>query len=470
MMSRLRPSAGQAIGLVLSALIAVVLLEVGLRAGGLLFLAFQEGRNQLSLRQEETYRILCIGESTTAYGGRQSYPSQLERLLNERANGVRFSVINKGIPNTNTDVILSQLAQNLDRYRPHVVVAMMGFNDYYAAEADRVGVPLLRSLRIYKLLRMALHAARGDTFLASPATVTSVAESEDVLWDRLRANPRDLDALEALAGRRTMRPAAAEAMLQAVLAAQPDDAHAHFAVARLHQGWGERDEAKAALQNAIRLAPQWKDPKQNLAILLSVSGQETEAYRLIREVVAAGQGDAKTWMCLRAMISDDLDKGRIEEAKAKLDDAFALLPADADETRAHLLEIQGRLLRMLGDEAGADTVFRRAEAVRGRLVRTRTERNYLEVVRVLAARGIPLIAVQYPVRPLEPLREMLGSQTGVVFVDNERTFRDALRGGRYEEYFIDSVGGNFGHTTPRGAHLLAENVAAAVLRLLRPAR
>ena len=470
-MSGVRVSARQkAVGLALGALIGVVLLEIGLRAGGLLFLAFQEQRNQLSLHHGDTYRILCIGESTTAMGGKDSYPSQLERVLNERAKGAKFSVINKGIPGTITDVLVDQLPENLDRYQPHVVVAMMGFNDYYLAEAGTRSAPFLRSLRIYKLLTMVWHSLHNGVGLPSDRRAeTSVEESENVLLDRLRANPRDVDALEGLARRKPRESAAGETMLREVLAAQPDDARVHFEAAHLYLTWRRLDEAKAALQTAIRLAPEWKNPKHELALLYVSTDQSADAYRLIRGILDAGQGDGNTWASLRNIIDSDLNHGRIEEAKAKLDEAFALLPSSADETRANLLGLRGRILRTRGDEAGADAVFREAETIRSGLVRTRTERNYLEAVRILAARGIPLVAVQYPVRPLRPLKEMLGSQRNAVFVDNEPTFREALRRGRYEDYFRDSVGGDFGHTTPRGARLLAENVAETVLRLVNPA-
>ncbi len=52
---------------------------------------------------------MCLGESTTALGGRYSYPRQLENVLNERNTGIKFSVINKGIAATDTTMIASLL-------------------------------------------------------------------------------------------------------------------------------------------------------------------------------------------------------------------------------------------------------------------------------------------------------------------------------------------------------------------------
>ncbi|TMA73279.1 MAG: hypothetical protein E6J77_24645, partial [Deltaproteobacteria bacterium] len=128
-MARVREEWQRLALVVFGLLVGVVVLEIGLRIAGLVFLSVQERRNQLSLHEGHTYRVLCIGESTTALGGEDSYPSQLERSLNARGKGVSFSVINRGIPAVTTDVIVGHLEESLARYRPDVVVAMMGIND-----------------------------------------------------------------------------------------------------------------------------------------------------------------------------------------------------------------------------------------------------------------------------------------------------------------------------------------------------
>ena len=154
-MARVREEWQRLALVVFGLLLAVVLLEAGLRIAGLVFVSVQERRNQLSLREGHTYRVLCIGESTTALGGEDSYPSQLERSLNARGKGVSFSVINRGLPAVTTDVIVGQLEENLARYRPDVVVAMMGINDPPDAEVtdgQRL-TAFVEAFRTYKLLR-----------------------------------------------------------------------------------------------------------------------------------------------------------------------------------------------------------------------------------------------------------------------------------------------------------------------------
>jgi|AntAceMinimDraft_16_1070373.scaffolds.fasta_scaffold07441_3 tetratricopeptide (TPR) repeat protein len=99
---------------------------------------------------------MCLGESTTALGGRYSYPRQLENVLNERNTGIKFSVINKGIAATDTTMIASLLEKNLDEYKPDLVLTMIGINDLcntmsledaQSAKFQR----FLKNIRVYKL-------------------------------------------------------------------------------------------------------------------------------------------------------------------------------------------------------------------------------------------------------------------------------------------------------------------------------
>ena len=65
--------------IVLGLFFCVVLLEIGIRIGGAIFLSLQEHRNRLSLKQKGTYRIMCLGESTTA----EQWPRPLQEILNQ---------------------------------------------------------------------------------------------------------------------------------------------------------------------------------------------------------------------------------------------------------------------------------------------------------------------------------------------------------------------------------------------------
>ena len=74
---------------VFSLFIFIILLEAGLRIGGFVFLSLQEYRNKISIRQKGAYRIMCLGESTTA----GQWPKPLEDFLNENGYQIEEGVI-----------------------------------------------------------------------------------------------------------------------------------------------------------------------------------------------------------------------------------------------------------------------------------------------------------------------------------------------------------------------------------------
>jgi len=196
----------------------IVTLELGLRLGGFILLSLQEHRNVQAIKQKGVYRIMCLGESTTA----GKYPGPLEDILNKRNIGIRFSVIDKGIVGTDTVVILSQLKQNLDIYKPDMVVKMMGINDweehipYEAVTTSKITI-LFKSFRVYKLTRLLwLHILtkakeRGlykpdkesrssekiQTYLPGIGLKEAYAEpilTEDLLKKAIDLNPKNDDA------------------------------------------------------------------------------------------------------------------------------------------------------------------------------------------------------------------------------------------------------------------------------------
>ena len=101
-----------------------------------------------------------------------------------------------------------------------------------------------------------------------------------------------------------------------------------------------------------------------------------------------------------------------------------------------------------------------------------TRRNYNRLKGILSGKGIKLVCMQYAMRSLRDLKEMFDSNEGIIFIDNEAVFREALKKGKYEDYFIDRFAGDFGHCTPEGNRLMASNVADTLLReyFLKPAK
>ena len=147
--------------IVFGIVVGVILLELGLRLGGWAFLSLQEHKNKVVSKDKDAYRILCLGESTTALSteldeGESSYPSQLQEILNHRNPGKKYVVINAGVSGITTTGILRQLPDNLSNYSPHMVITMMGINDRgNILPYENMSLPwivsFLREYRVYKL-------------------------------------------------------------------------------------------------------------------------------------------------------------------------------------------------------------------------------------------------------------------------------------------------------------------------------
>ncbi|MEI7752582.1 MAG: tetratricopeptide repeat protein, partial [Candidatus Omnitrophota bacterium] len=139
----------------LGLILTTVILEAGLRLGGFVLTSIQEHRNRISISRRGVYRILCLGESTTA----GEYPRFLEESLNQRDIGIKFSVIDKGVPGIRTSAIVALLEANLATYHPDMVITMMGINDYgphlpYEPLSDSKVINFFKSYRTYKLIQL----------------------------------------------------------------------------------------------------------------------------------------------------------------------------------------------------------------------------------------------------------------------------------------------------------------------------
>lgn len=75
--------------------------------------------------------------------------------------------------------------------------------------------------------------------------------------------------------------------------------------------------------------------------------------------------------------------------------------------------------------------------------------------------GIVLVCMQYPMLDISPLQNMLFG-FDVVFVNNAEPFRSLVGKNGFATYFVDNLGGCFGHTTHEGNRLIAQNAAKAI--------
>jgi len=530
------------IGLVLAGIIfTFVLLEILLRLGGWLFLTLQENKNQSSLGKTNEIRILCLGESTTALGGENSYPRQLEQILNSAQNKIKFSVINKGTPAITTTYIADHLAEYLNTYQPQIVVTMMGINDPLGALFEKSNAAkdsldaFLQNFRVYKLFRLLeAHLKHKKTDQALKAfdaklealnkQISAKPTSNDYLrlaglyrarshWDKERAtlqksiqiNPGNYSAWYSLGTnyRRStefepaiasyknalkLSPPASDSRAQAylmlaetyrlagqfansaqtyqqALSEMPQQANgAYVGLGELYLEEGQVPEAQKFLEKQIELSPGAVLAYRKLAHCYITAGDKAKAKQLLSQGIAHNPNAAELYKELSAILIEDKD---YSQAQAVLEKALALDPQEIEGERSSLYI---NLEKSYAGQ-GKDTEAKKIRAVLQRTNRDysgETYRNYQKVRKILRPRGIKLVAVQYPMRSVTPLREILEPLGETLLVNNEKIFRAAVAQKSYDYYFSDRFAGDFGHCTPEGNRLLAQNIAETILKISIP--
>ncbi|MBN2545057.1 MAG: tetratricopeptide repeat protein [Spirochaetes bacterium] len=113
--------------------------------------------------EKNVFTILCIGSSNTAgehipdfNTNDYSYPSILYKRLNENYHQKKYKIINDGIPGATTLTLLLRLENNIKKYKPDMVISMIGGNDIFLTSqySNNIlfkSVYFLQKLKVYKV-------------------------------------------------------------------------------------------------------------------------------------------------------------------------------------------------------------------------------------------------------------------------------------------------------------------------------
>ncbi len=524
----------QKIGLFFFALVLTIgLLEIGLRCGGWLFLAVQERANRQNVSQGKEYRILCVGESTTALGGDNAYPRQLERILNSRQKRINFKVINKGVPATTTDQILARVENYFSEYHPQMVVAMMGINDPQNPRSWTWRDKFSRHSKVFKLLDMiirhwqAKNQKGGQDYLDK-----QIAKIESQAAKHL-ASRSEFELVKANLYRGANRPQQEKAAITKALSLDNQNSDAWFLLGIYYERQAESRQALTAFQKAytyspglqkvqilermaqcyillneyesaakiyreildefpahpdangalggifveqknyseavkyfvrqLAINPQSADIYGQLAFCYRRLGQPQMVEKIFNQGLKARAVDEKVFYEWGALL---LEEKKYFQAQKAFEESLRRNPDDFHGANVKIYE---QLLQCYEAQQNADQVAKIRKIIQKKInqYNSQTQENYRKLIQIAGKHRVPILAVQYPHRPVDPLREMLASQSGVVFVDNQKVFTDALAVYPYDEIFSDRFAGDFGHCTSHGNALLAGNVADHILKLLQ---
>lgn len=475
--------------------------------------------------------ILCLGESTTAWGQGDSYPAQLQEELDNIYGAGQYVVINEGVSGGDTAKILQSLESNIQKYRPKIIITMMGINDSWQIRGEE---RLWSSLKLYKFWKLLVHNVR--VYYAQSSLPAAVPQAQDPPTQQKTEDPilllQDQRELIQKAEQATAQKNYAVASRHYANAIEGRSAPATmwFRMAKLYLKTGEKEKAERSFKKFLEQAPQAdsyakvakvyyyeignsdkygrvqalkyaaaaeKIDAKNIAALVvtgliyeSSAERDSEAQKYLERALELGSRDGNALVALARIyirkqqfqqaektlemgLEDPTDMGffiwrdlvLLLQSQNKFDEAYERVEAALERypNNANLSDTKNEILKAMGkgfDSEHKDIMY----WIRNFLEYQPTRQNYRKVAAIIQDYGIHHVAMQYPVRSIAPLKELLTDFQNVVFVENRTNIEAAVNKSGYDAIFNDRFGENFGHMTRRGNRLLVENLVAELQR------
>ena len=455
----------QRIAVILCGLLLVALtFEIGLRVSGFIILSLQEYKNLQSIKNKGSCRIMCLGESTT----QDQYPPYLQEILTRRDIGIKFSVIDKGLTCTTTIAILLKLESNLDKYQPDIVVTMMGCNDrrtMYYQDISESDTWLFRHCRVYRFSRtIYMHILKKlkkeDIYRVKspypdqgrPPKIEGSPKNAIRLHLKADSAYLVLGRIYKDQGRRVE----AEHALKKAIWLNPKDEFAYTELGQFYKNQERYAEAEQILNKAIESNPKYDTAYEALGRLYKDQKKYIESEQILKKAIGLNIQSAQIYTMLGQLYKE---QKRYAESEQALKESIRLNPQN-ELAYGGLATVYGEM----GKDEFSKAYAEKADKLRDKFYDFVTVNNYRKLKQILDKRKIKLVCVQYPMRSIQPLKKIFKEDEDVVFVDNERIFKDAVRKEGYNEYFMDMFGGDFGHCTKKGNRLLAGNIASVILK------
>ncbi len=388
-------------------LITLLFLELGFQLAHLAFYSSQTTKlkdNQIT----NELRIMCVGESITGgipFDAPDSYPRILENLLKAKYPHKKITVINRGLMGAPTSDMLEALPTWIKEDKPQIIITMLGNGDrFFTHETLSFNppswlVPYLLKSRVLRLSNLLLnYATRKVQPTSAPAWELTLEEGDYY---------RDLykKAVEF----------------------------------KSKQQW---EKAISAFEFFLSEVQKRRELKDTLA-----NKNNSYALQIPQSLLDFYYG------AYRDIMGIHIETKQMEKTIPYLKHAL-----DLDPKSAYLHFTLARVYRNLKDDSQA----REQEILGEKLLNSYSSKiaqnNYKQMAKLIHEAGITHVAMQYPMRPISPLKIILQDYPQITFIDNESSFRKVSSGQHYFEYFNDICGGNFGHGTQKGNLLIAQNI------------
>jgi lysophospholipase L1-like esterase len=417
-------------------IIYLVCLEAFMWLGGQGFILVQRIQNRQAT-DPGVYKIVCLGDSMTALGGEEGYPSQLEKYLNQKAGFQRFKVVNRGIPAADSSKILANINTFIAEEDPDMVTVMMGYNDRHVLnpkDAQNVLDKTLFKLKVARLFRdlfeklkaqLAVRTASLKEILSKPAMTVPDRQKEVQQVSREYA----MALLYAIHSKESGNYSQAIEVLQKLTALNLEESF-------MDRVWTELAECF------------WELKDYQKVLLLAARKLSNDPF------------DVSATSHVRSMC----------ENKREEESVLGMLSflVQKNPQSIHLHGLLAACYADYGRKNEAEQYFKILKDLRKRVDNVALRENYNKLYKILKERGIKPVFIQYPNLDVGMLKVMFREDyEDIMFIENETNFRPSLDQNKYMEFFVDRRGDEYGHATPYGNYLLASQIGNYILHYLK---
>jgi lysophospholipase L1-like esterase len=434
-MSKLRQSAKQ---ITIIFLITLCLSELTLRVAG----AIYNFSNKSTYNAPGKLNILCLGESTTHFGGSDSYPSILQRMLDSKYPA-KFHVINSGVSGAYTDYFRRVIENLLNVYKPDITILMMGINDNYQFYTRLSNKPFSQTLLSYSYIyRFIMNSKEFKTFIAEDLNYFTYTRYFQENLQMLETQNNYKDLTEKIFLKDYNYLSKYQKMNYKEL---PSQLNLALSIILLL----ERNESNNLLAtNLNNIELRHKDIKLiSHHLLLDIKKNLSFHHEYFKKRFELST-DKRRFLnnYIKSIIEIKRLEYKVETRVSKIYNIFNSLKSD---TRTPLAIYQSL-------DSIISTLSKKRIVNKHELYKLKeTKENITVVLKSIYESGSKVVFMQYPLRDIKKVKTNFKAD---LYISNKLTFQEALKSHDYSELFTDSFAYDFGHTTKLGSTLIAKKL------------
>ena len=384
--------------------------------------------NSKTMKNKSEYIVLCGGDSSTA----GQYPIQLQKILDEKYPN-KFSVVDYGYAGIPLEILIEK--DYINRYKPNVIIYMLGVDQFVSYE--NIVMPDNR-----------------DLFDEN----TILFEDESKIKDNKIFK-------EALSLKHKNELLKAENLLLGLNKKYPNNEKISVILTVLYFDFIHKDDiginmALNALENNFRFKKEWY-----YKIIFDFYFRTGNIKELKKYINKAINEDFFIFSTnIRYFLYGYIKDYITNEQRNKILTVF-----EEDLFNDDNFGFKAQYYLNLKNYSKAEEYFSKAEKLRLNYPNTEFYSLYKQLLKKAIDNNIKVICMQYPVRSIKPLQEQLKNEPffdKIIFISNEKNFKDMLMQKKFDDLFIDQFAGDFGHCTDLGNTLIAENVVNTLENIL----